>query len=271
MSVLRVGLIQMCSGREPARNLADVSAMIAEAAGQGAAFVATPEMTNVMDEDQARLLAKLRPEAEDETVAAFAALAMRFHIHLLAGSLALREGDKLVNRSLLFSPDGRVHARYDKIHLFDVTLGGAETYCESDRFHGGTRAVVADVGEAKLGLTICYDVRFPALHRALAVAGANVLMVPAAFTKITGQAHWHVLLRARAIETGSFVLAPAQSGLHETGRETYGHTLIVNPWGELLGELADGPGVLMADLDLAQVQAVRGRIPALQNSRDFTF
>ena len=152
-----------------------------------------------------------------------------------------------------------------------MTLGGAETYRESDRFHGGTRAVVADAGVAKLGLTICYDVRFPALHRALARAGADVLMVPAAFTKITGQAHWHVLLRARAIETGSFVLAPAQSGLHETGRETYGHTLVVNPWGEVIAERAEGAGVLMAELDLAEVKAARGRIPALQNGREFTF
>ena len=232
--------------------------------------MATPEMTNVMDEDQARLLAKLRTEAEDETVAAFCALAARFKIHLLAGSLALREGDKLVNRSLLFSPDGHVSARYDKIHLFDVTLGGAETYRESDRFHGGGVAVVADAGEAKLGLTICYDVRFPALHRALAVAGANVLMVPAAFTKITGQAHWHVLLRARAIETGCFVLAPAQAGLHETGRETYGHTLVVNPWGEVIAERAEGAGLLMAELDLAEVDAARARIPALAHGREFT-
>ena len=271
MSHLQVGLIQMCAGREPSRNLADVSQMIAEAVGAGAGFVATPEMTNVMDEDPARLLAKLRSETEDETVAAFAALAKRFQIHLLAGSLALREGDKLVNRSLLFSPEGRVRARYDKIHLFDVTLGGAETYRESDRFHGGKRAVVADAGEARLGLTICYDVRFPALHRALATAGENVLMAPAAFTKITGQAHWHVLLRARAIETGCFVLAPAQSGLHETGRETYGHTLVVNPWGEVIAERADGAGVLMAQLDLAEVELARGRIPALQNGREFTF
>lgn len=271
MSALRVGLIQMCSGRDPQRNLMDVSAMIAEAAGAGAAFIATPEMTNVMDEDAARLLAKLRTEADDETVAAFSALASRFQIHLLAGSLALREGTKLVNRSLLFAPDGRIAARYDKIHLFDVTLGGGETYRESDRFHGGARAVVADAGAAKLGLTICYDVRFPALHRALAVAGADVLMVPAAFTQITGAAHWHVLLRARAIETGCFVLAPAQAGTHETGRETYGHTLVVNPWGEVIAERAKGAGVLMADLDLGQIQAARARIPALLHGRDFTF
>lgn len=260
----------MCSGRDPARNGADAEAMIRQAAGKGATFIATPETTNIMDEDGARVLATVRPEAEDETVQRFAALAAELGVHVMAGSLALRgEDGKLVNRCLLFAPDGSVGARYDKIHLFDVQLGGAETYRESDRYSGGGRAVLARLPQATLGLTICYDVRFPALHRALAMAGAQILTVPAAFTKITGQAHWHVLLRARAIETGAFVLAPAQAGRHETGRETFGHTLAINPWGEVIGELPEGEGVLMVDLALAEVAAARGKIPALQNGREF--
>lgn len=267
---MRAGLIQMCSGREPARNLADAESMIREAAAKGASFIATPETTNIMDEDAARVLATVRSEAEDETARRFAGLAAELGVHLMAGSLALKGNDgKLVNRCLLFAPDGSIAARYDKIHLFDVQLGGAETYRESDRYSGGERAVLARLPQATLGLTICYDVRFPALHRTLAMAGAEILTVPAAFTRLTGEAHWHVLLRARAIETGAFVLAPAQAGRHETGRETYGHTLAINPWGRVIAELPQGPGVLMVELDLAEVAAARGRIPALQNGREF--
>ena len=257
--MLRVGLTQMCSGRDPARNAKDAEALIRDAAGQKAQFIATPETTNIMDEDLARVRASVAGEAQDETVRRFAGLAAELKVFLMAGSLALvGENGKLVNRCLIWGPDGRLVARYDKIHLFDVDLGGAESYRESDRFAG-----------AKLGLTICYDVRFPALHRALALKGAEILTGPAAFTRITGEAHWHVLLRARAIETGSFVLAPAQSGRHETGRETYGHTLAINPWGKVIAELAEGPGVVMADLDLAEVAAARAKIPALRNARDF--
>lgn len=268
--MLRVGLIQMCSGRDPARNAKDAEALIRDAAGQKAQFIATPETTNIMDEDLARVRASVAGEAQDETVRRFAGLAAELKVFLMAGSLALvGENGKLVNRCLIWGPDGRLVARYDKIHLFDVDLGGAESYRESDRFAGGDSAVLADVAGAKLGLTICYDVRFPALHRALALKGAEILTGPAAFTRITGEAHWHVLLRARAIETGSFVLAPAQSGRHETGRETYGHTLAINPWGKVIAELAEGPGVVMADLDLAEVAAARAKIPALKNARDF--
>ena len=266
-SVLRVGLVQMCSGLETAANIAEASRLVRRAAGDGAEFVATPEMTNVIEPRRAVLWEKVREEAEDPSVAALSALAHELGIWLSVGSLALRSGDRLVNRSLLYAPDGRVAARYDKVHLFDVALPNGESYRESGSYDGGARAVSVDIGSIRLGLTICYDLRFPQLYLALANAGASVLAVPSAFTRVTGEAHWHVLLRARAIETGSFVLAAAQAGRHESGRETYGHSLVIDPWGRILAEALDEPGIIVTEIDAQQAVEARRRIPALRNQR----
>jgi deaminated glutathione amidase len=211
---------------------------------------------------------KVREEPEDLSVAALAAVARELGIWLSAGSLALRSGDRLVNRSLLYAPEGRVVARYDKVHLFDVALPNGESYRESGSYDGGTWAVTAAIGPIRLGLTICYDLRFPQLYLALACAGASVFTIPSAFTRMTGEAHWHVLLRARAIETGSFVLAAAQGGRHESGRETYGHSLVVDPWGRILAEAQDQPGIILADIDAEQAAAARRKIPTLRHQRD---
>lgn len=267
-AVIRSALIQLRSGTDVARNVAAASALIREAAGQGANFVSTPEMTNILEPDRPRLRALARPEAEDAGVAAFAALSQELGLWLNIGSLALKgDGDKLLNRSLLFAPDGSIAARYDKIHLFDVDLPTGESLRESHAYEAGGRAVLAETPLGPIGLTICYDMRFPHLYRGLAKAGAKLFTVPSAFTVPTGQAHWHVLLRARAIETGSFVLAAAQGGRHESGRETYGHSLVVSPWGEVLAEAGTEPGIIIADLDLAQADLARARIPALAHDR----
>ena len=261
---LKAGLVQMRSGRDMARNVADACAMIREAKARGAGFVTTPEMTNILEPDRPRLRALARPEAEDESVAAFAALAQELGLWLNIGSLALKgRGEKLLNRSLLFCPDGKVAARYDKIHLFDVDLPTGESLRESHAYDGGHDVPVVATSFGALGLTICYDMRFPQLYRALARAGAAIITAPSAFTVPTGEAHWHVLLRARAIETGSFVLAAAQGGRHESGRETYGHSLAVSPWGEVLAEAGTEPEVLVAELDMGAVNDARRRIPSL--------
>jgi predicted amidohydrolase len=257
----------MCSGLEPAANIAEATLLVRRAVDDGAEFVATPEMTNVIEPRRALLWGKVGEEAEDFSVGALAALAQELGIWLSAGSLALRSGDRLVNRSLLYAPDGRIAARYDKVHLFDVALPNGESYRESGSYDGGGRAVTADIGSIRLGLTICYDLRFPQLYLALAGAGASVLAVPSAFTTLTGEAHWHVLLRARAIETGSFVLAAAQGGRHESGRETYGHSLVVDPWGRILAEAQDGPGIIVTTIDAEQAVEARRRIPALRHQR----
>jgi predicted amidohydrolase len=265
----------MRSGTEPDANLAAATALIREAAGQGAALIATPEMTNLLDIRPGMARPKVRPEARDESLPAFRALAAELGITLLIGSLAiaLEDGadDRFANRSFLIAPDGNILARYDKIHMFDVEVGDGQTYRESRAYRPGEAAVLAQTPAGKLGLTICYDVRFPHLHRALAKAGAELLAIPAAFTKVTGQAHWHILVRARAIETGCFVIAPAQAGKHEDGRETFGHSLIVSPWGEVLAEgSATEPGIVMAEIDLSEVTKARGRIPALSNEQTFS-
>lgn len=266
--MIRAALIQLRSGTDVARNVAAASALIRDAAGQGAQLVSTPEMTNILEPDRARLRSLARPEHEDASVTAFAALARELGLWLNIGSLALKgQADKLVNRSLLIAPDGSIAARYDKIHLFDVDLPTGESLRESHAYEAGAQAVLAQTPLGPIGLTICYDMRFPHLYRALAQAGAKLFTVPSAFTVPTGQAHWHVLLRARAIETGSFVLAAAQGGRHESGRETYGHSLIVSPWGEVLAEAGIEPGIVVADLDLAQADAARARIPALAHDR----
>ena len=266
--MIRAALIQLRSGTDMARNLVDASGLIREAAGQGASFVTTPEMTNLLEPDRPRLRSLAKPESEDGSVGAFSVLAQELGLWLNVGSLALRgPGEKLVNRSLLFTPGGAIAASYDKIHLFDVDLPTGESLRESHAYDGGAEAVLVETPLGSIGLTICYDMRFPHLYRALAKAGAKLFTVPSAFTVPTGQAHWHVLLRARAIETGSFVLAAAQGGKHESGRETYGHSLIVSPWGEVLAEAGTEPGIVIADLDLAQADLARARIPALVHDR----
>ena len=266
----KAGLVQMRSGVDMARNLADASAMVREAAGKGASYVLTPEVTNIFESDKERTKAVVAMEAVDMSAAGFSALAAELGIWLHVGSLALRVSpEKLVNRSLLFSPDGKIAARYDKIHLFDVDMPSGERIRESDTFAPGEQAVVADLPWGKLGLSICYDMRFPKLFNTLANAGASFLSVPAAFTVPTGKAHWHVLLRSRAVETGSFVFAAAQGGHHECGRHTYGHSIAINPWGEVIAELETDPGITVFEVDESLVARDRGRIPALKNARPF--
>lgn len=273
MTHLRVACVQMRSGVEIAPNIAAASDLIRDAAGQGAQLVATPEMTNLLDIRPGKARPKIVPEADDQTLAAMRSLAAELGIWLLIGSIAVTlEGeDRLANRSVLIAPDGSVRARYDKIHMFDVEVGDGQSYRESRAYRPGERAVLAETDFGKVGMTICYDVRFPHLYRKLAQAGAGILTIPAAFTRVTGKAHWHVLVRARAIETGSFIIAPAQGGKHEDGRETFGHSLIVSPWGEVLAEKADDePGVILADLDLDAVAIARRRIPSLGNDQSIS-
>ena len=266
----KAALIQMRSGVDMTRNFSDASAMIREAAAQGAQYVLTPEMTNIFEADRERLKSLVCQEEQDASVAGFSQLAKELGIWLHAGSLALRiSEDRLVNRSLLFAPDGELVARYDKIHLFDVDMPNGERIRESDTFAPGGEAVVAKLPWGPLGLSICYDMRFPNLYNVLANAGAMFMAVPAAFTVPTGKAHWHVLLRARAIETGSFVLAAAQGGAHECGRHTFGHSLVITPWGEIAAELDTEPGVLVFEVDEELVKRDRSRIPALKNARAF--
>jgi predicted amidohydrolase len=266
----RAGLVQMRTGTDITRNIEDARRLIDEACRAGAEFVVTPEMTNIIETKRDVLLAKAAEEDEDALVRSLRGLARHRGIHLLIGSAALKSGDKLVNRSLLIAPDGTIAARYDKIHMFDVDLDGGESYRESRTYRPGETAVLALLPWGRLGLTICYDLRFPQLYRALAQAGADFITVPSAFTRQTGEAHWHTLLRARAIETGCYVLAPAQGGLHESGRTTYGHSLIAAPWGEVVAEIAgDAPGVVVAEIEPEAVAAGRRRIPSLAHDRTF--
>lgn len=270
MTKIKAACVQMRSGVEIAPNLAAASALIREAAGKGAKFIATPEMTNLLDIRPGMARAKI-VEQDDIPLHAFQALAAELRVTLLIGSLAvtLPNEDRFANRSFLIGPDGGVIARYDKIHMFDVEVGDGQSYRESRAYRPGETAMLATAPFGKVGMTICYDLRFPHLYRRLAQAGADVLTIPAAFTRVTGEAHWHVLVRARAIETGCFVIAPAQGGKHEDGRETFGHSLIVSPWGEVLAEAdAAEPGIVLAELDLDDVAKARGRIPSLGNDRD---
>jgi len=269
-NAFRVGLVQMCAGRDVGKNIATATELIRAAARGGAAYVQTPEMTNIMELDRTRLLAVLQPEESDPGVVQFRALAAELGIWLHIGSLALNGAHgKPVNRSLLISPEGRITARYDKIHMFDVDLGGGESYKESANYEPGREAVVADLPWGQLGMTICYDLRFPHLHRALAKAGARFIAVPAAFTKPTGIAHWHTLLRARAIECQCYVFAAAQGGRHENGRETFGHSLVISPWGEVLAEADVQPAVTFADVELQRLDDVRSQVPSLRHDRPF--
>lgn len=270
MSQIRVACVQMRSGTDVAENIRAADALIREAASKGADLIATPEMTTLLDRKPGAAWEKSSNEASDPGLVHFRSLAKELGKALLIGSLAIRaDAGKCANRSFLIKPDGEVAARYDKIHMFDVQLNAGNIYRESDSYAAGAAAVVADLPTAKLGMTVCYDVRFPELFRQLAMAGAQIIAVPAAFTRITGEAHWHILLRARAIETGCFVIAPAQAGKHQDGRETYGHSLIIDPWGEILAEGGTEPGVVVATLDLARVDEVRGKIPSLRHVRAF--
>ena len=261
----------MCSGRDPDRNTAAASELIREAVAAGANYVLTPEVTNVMEVERDALFAAAEPEDENRALAAFKALAAELSIWLHIGSLAIRKSpDKLANRSYLIAPDGSIAARYDKIHMFDVSLANGEVYSESTNYAAGNEAVVAATPWGGLGMTICYDLRFPYLFRTLALNGARMIAVPAAFTRPTGEAHWHVLLRARAIETQCFVFAAAQGGTHEHGRKTYGHSLIISPWGEVLAEGGEDPGVITAEIDMASLEEVRARVPSLRANAEFT-
>ena len=275
--VMHAACVQLRSGLDMAANIAAARELVREAAGRGAKYVLTPENTAIMDEDKERVRALCGTMEDDEAVRAFSALAAELGIFLHAGSLAIRPEDappgdrRMANRSILFGPDGRVIAWYDKIHLFDVQLGGEEKeHRESAHIRPGSRAVMASAGDVPVGFSICYDLRFPALYRALARAGALMLTIPAAFTVPTGKAHWHVLTRARAIENAAFVLAAAQGGTHENGRRTFGHSLIISPWGEVLAEAADEPCVIDAPLHMERATDMRRRIPVLENERDFS-
>jgi predicted amidohydrolase len=269
-STFRVGLIQMRATRSPAVNTEAAVKMIGEAKAGGADYVLTPEMTNTYESSRERLFASIVPEENDTTLATLRELARALGIYIHIGSLAVKTSpDKAANRAFLIDRRGEIVARYDKIHMFDVDLEGGESYRESRSYRPGELAVLSDLPWGRLGITICYDLRFPALYRALAEAGASFLAIPSAFTKQTGEAHWHVLMRARAIENGCFVLAAAQGGDHENGRKTFGHSLVVDPWGRIVAEGGTEPGVIFADIDPAQVSAARGKVPSLQHGRRF--
>jgi predicted amidohydrolase len=273
---LRVGLVQTRTPATHAAALAHVAPLVREAAARGARFILTPEGTNVLQKDRERLLPTLVALEDDPVVLGLRDLARELSVWIDVGSALVKredgpDGGKAANRQAVIDPSGRIVATYDKLHMFDVQLPTGETARESATYEPGERATVVDTPLGAFGLTICYDMRFPALHRALALGGAQILTVPAAFTRPTGEAHWEILLRARAIETGSFVLAAAQGGFHEDGRGTWGRSIVVGPWGEVIGKLDhDQPGVLIADLDLAAVDKARAAIPALKNARAFT-
>ncbi|MXU64759.1 carbon-nitrogen hydrolase family protein [Oceanomicrobium pacificus] len=270
---MRAGLIQLSSGEEPAANITHCTELVREAAAGGAEVLLTPENSNLLTADRALQRRIVLPEGDDPFVAAMRELAADLSVWLLLGSVAVRgdDPDRHANRSLLIAPDGRIATRYDKIHMFDVTLGSGESYRESDAVAPGDRTVLAHAAGMTLGLTICYDLRFGLLYRMLAQAGAQILTVPSAFTRPTGEAHWEVLLRARAIETGSYVLAPAQCGVHRSAnapdRKTHGHSLAVDPWGQVIGDGGTAPGVTLVEIDRQAVDAARRRIPSLIHDR----
>ncbi len=267
---LRAACVQMTSGVEIAGNIRAAEELIRAAHADGARIVGLPEVANLCQKSRSRALEAARYEAEEPALAAWRALADELDIWLLAGSMVIKVADdKLVNRAYMLGPDGGIAARYDKLHMFDVDLPSGESYRESDLFAAGDRAAMVDSPWGGIGITICYDVRFPQLYRALAKAGANMIWTSAAFTRTSGRAHWHVMQRARAIETGAWILAPAQCGDHEDGRSTYGHALIVSPWGEVVADAGEAPGFIAANLDLDRVAEVRRMIPSLRHDRDF--
>ncbi len=270
VGTFKAAMIQMRSGLTPAANIDAAARMIGEAKSAGADYVLTPEMTNILAAKREQLFAAVVEEDVDTSLAALRELARKHGIYVHIGSLAVKlSRDRAANRSFLIDPRGEIAARYDKIHMFDVDLADGESYRESRNYRPGELAVLSDLPWGRLGLTVCYDLRFPALYRALAEAGATMLAIPSAFTKQTGEAHWHVLMRCRAIENGCFVFAAAQGGKHENGRETYGHSLVVDPWGRIIAEGGTEPGLVMAEIDPSEVTKARARIPSLQHGRRF--
>jgi predicted amidohydrolase len=266
----RAALVQLRTGRDVVRNIDAAAKLVREAKSLGADYVQTPEQTSLMELDRKSLFGHIFEEEHDPALSAFQELARDLKVHLHIGSLAIKiSADKAANRTFFIDPQGEIVARYDKIHMFDVNLANGESYRESNTYRPGDLAVVVGLPFCKIGLTICYDVRFPALYRALAEAGAEMITVPAAFTKQTGEAHWHLLLRARAVETGCFVLAAAQGGRHENGRDTFGHSLAIDPWGRVIAEAGIEPGVTIAEIDLSLVAEARSKIPALEHGRRF--
>ena len=268
---LKAACIQVNASNDMDHNIQVAAALACVARAAGAGLVVMPENVSMMEWGRKNILAKALPEESHKALLAFKELARETGLWLHTGSLSvlLEDGERVANRSYLLSPEGEIAAQYDKIHMFDVDLGEGEVYRESATFAPGREAVVAETPWAPLGMSICYDLRFAALYRSLAQAGAQILVVPAAFTRVTGKAHWHVLLRARAIETGSFVLAPAQCGEHAGGRQTYGHALIVSPWGAILADAGEQPGYIMATLDLDEVAEARRKVPSLEHDRAF--
>ena len=268
MTGFRAAAVQMRTGIDVAANVAEAERLIRAAVAAGADYVLTPEMTTILDRDRERLLAAISPEDGDPSLARFRTLAAELQRHLHIGSMAIKLGqDGVANRSFLIGPDGTVLARYDKIHMFDVDLADGESYRESRLYRPGNAAVVADLPWARLGLSVCYDMRFPNLYRVLARSGAAIMAIPAAFTRTTGEAHWHVLLRARAIETGSFVIAAAQGGHHGDGRDTFGHSMIVDPWGEIVCEAGETEAMLTVKIDTDVVENVRNQMQVLNDRR----
>jgi predicted amidohydrolase len=269
---ITIAAVQMCSGTDPVRNVETMRRLVREAAAKGAVYVQTPEMTGALQRDRAGLKAILRPEADDLVVAAAAELAGELGIHVHVGSTAIALSDgKVANRGFLFGPDGEKVCSYDKIHMFDVDLDNGESWRESAVYSPGAVARMADLPFARLGFAICYDVRFPELFKTQAQAGAEIISVPAAFTRQTGEAHWEILLRARAIENGVYIIAAAQAGVHEDGRETFGHSMIIDPWGRVLASAGGtGEAIVLAEIDPAAVKAAHDKIPNLRNGRAFT-
>lgn len=261
---MKVAAIQMRSGLDVAENISAAGALIRASAADGAQWVCTPEMTHLLEKNAENLRCDVRAMEDDAGVSAFSALAAELSIYLLIGSIAVLNTDgKIANRSLLFAPNGGLIAQYDKIHLFEAAISKTESYREANTYTAGSRSVTAQIGEIKAGLSICYDLRFPAMYGEYAKQGVDLITVPAAFTVATGEAHWETLLRARAIETGAYVIAPAQGGHHADGRRTWGRTMIVDPWGKVLSKLDhDAPGYILADIDRAKVQSARARVPA---------
>ena len=267
--MLKIACIQLTSSADLLANIAKVEALVARATAQGVQLIATPENTFLMEENGKNRVFYMQDE--HPAVKASAEMARKNKVWLLIGSVAVAgENKKFYNRSLLFNPQGEIVAQYDKIHLFDVEVGDGQTYRESAKIIAGDKAVIATTPWGKLGMTVCYDLRFPQLYRALAKAGAGIITVPAAFTQVTGEAHWHVLLRARAIETGCFIIASAQTGTHAGGRKTYGHSLIIDPWGRVLIDGGTDEGIIVADLDLSEIEKTRAKLPSLTHDREFS-
>ena len=273
---MKVAALQLCASDDPTANLDMTLPMVQQAAEMGAQFIATPEVTNCVSSSRRHQNDVLSLQERDETLAELRAAANQFGVWISVGSLALKLPDenRFTNRSFLIAPSGRIVAQYDKIHMFDVTLSETEQYRESDGYRPGDRAVIADTEFGKIGMTICYDIRFPHLFRGLAKSGASILLVPAAFARPTGRAHWEVLLRARAIETGCFVIAAAQTGEHKTSlgqpRKTYGHSMIVSPWGEILADAGEDQSIIYAELDLSLVESTRARVPSILSNQSFS-